>query len=1064
MIQLLYLLLFPVIISIPIISSLSTKDTSLMKMQEIIEPDFIKENGDFFLISTKDGYLHALNKDKKEIWKVYLEQELMSSLLTPRKIGENLTLYPINEQIYVYNDKSDKFISFNIFIKDLVKQHYITVNDFTLIGKTKTTVFIIDMDTGKIIQKIDDESNFSYKKGYYISKNRKTITVIRVDYILNCLGIGEEHKFWNASYSDIIIQKGNELLPDNVKVIPPNLNDIINEYKMNNINDNNGINRDNIITVYSYFNEDLPPIKIYDRSDSHIGGEMKHLSEYNNFKKLDYLDDNQMQILENLGNNNELLRLPNYSPNDYNNINIIHEDKDKNNSIFDKIMKKIKNNWYLYVIIIFLISVSIYYKRLYKKLIFKLLSDDNKIEQKKDDSEEKKEEKENTKEKKEEKEIEKEDKKNEEIIDENDSEDSMDSEDLKIKKIVYSYNETLKKKRKIKKNIINKEKEKSKSLHDNDTKGISKENNKNIEINNNNDNQEKNAISESKENSIKTKSNSSQNIEDKKDKCAANKESNGIWDDYEEYEVDDNNKENQKNTEEKNNEKNEEENDTKKSISSKKSKKISSNGIWDEDDDDDEEEEKEEKEEEKEDKEDKKEEESQKEIKSLSLKKSNSNNDDTSYDKKETAENSNSKTSKDLNDNKKEKDSMLDSLFEDFEKLGEGGFGVVLKAKHKIDNDIYAIKIIELPYNNKEREDIISEAKKMKAIKGEYIVNYSLSWYQDNLGSAEKFFEKEEDSNSDDEDNALSKSATFNIYKTVKKTLLNRHDKEKDDDIFGIKEVNEDENCDENNLDFNKKCRDCKSKKKCNNNSLELFDENKNQIYNNRSRYCFDFADDSKLLKNSKISIKYNKEISNKKEKKYLIIAMEYCDGLTLEKYINEHSNKSIERKKIYNYTKQILKCLKKLHKSCIIHRDIKPGNIFIKNDQIKIGDFGLATEFQKNAPLPTKDIKGYTPSYAAPEQTKYNKYKTYNEKVDIYAAGITLLEMCACFGTEMERYYALNDLRNKRIVSDKINNNYPEETKLIIMMTRENYNDRPSAEELLKCDVFVELGKIVNN
>ena len=69
-----------------------------------------------------------------------------------------------------------------------------------------------------------------------------------------------------------------------------------------------------------------------------------------------------------------------------------------------------------------------------------------------------------------------------------------------------------------------------------------------------------------------------------------------------------------------------------------------------------------------------------------------------------------------------------------------------------------------------------------------------------------------------------------------------------------------------------------KVKKKLNNNSLELFDENNNQIYNNRSRYCFYYTDDSKLLKNSKISIKYNKEISNKKEKKYLIIAMEYCD------------------------------------------------------------------------------------------------------------------------------------------------------------------------------------------
>ena len=29
-----------------------------------------------YLISTQDGYLHALNNDKKELWKVYLGQEL----------------------------------------------------------------------------------------------------------------------------------------------------------------------------------------------------------------------------------------------------------------------------------------------------------------------------------------------------------------------------------------------------------------------------------------------------------------------------------------------------------------------------------------------------------------------------------------------------------------------------------------------------------------------------------------------------------------------------------------------------------------------------------------------------------------------------------------------------------------------------------------------------------------------------------------------------------------------------------------------------------------------------
>ena len=110
----------------------------------------------------------------------------MSMPLSPRKIGKDFYLYPINERLYIYKD--GEFISFNLFIKDLVKRHFIIISDLTLIGKTKTTLFIIDVDTGEIIQKIDDENNFSFKKRYILSKDKNTITVSRVDYILNCFG------------------------------------------------------------------------------------------------------------------------------------------------------------------------------------------------------------------------------------------------------------------------------------------------------------------------------------------------------------------------------------------------------------------------------------------------------------------------------------------------------------------------------------------------------------------------------------------------------------------------------------------------------------------------------------------------------------------------------------------------------------------------------------------------------------------------------------------------------------------------------------------------------------
>ena len=98
----------------------------------------------------------------------------------------------------------------------------------------------------------------------------------------------------------------------------------------------------------------------------------------------------------------------------------------------------------------------------------------------------------------------------------------------------------------------------------------------------------------------------------------------------------------------------------------------------------------------------------------------------------------------------------------------------------------------------------------------------------------------------------------------------------------------------------------------------------------------------------------------------------------------------------------QILKSLVKIHSGGIIHRDIKPSNIFIKNNQLKIGDFGLATRNSNSSKLiKSKKIEG-TPLYLSPEQTNF---KVYNEKVDIYALGITLYEMCANFSTSMERY-----------------------------------------------------------
>jgi len=89
---------------------------------------------------------------------------------------------------------------------------------------------------------------------------------------------------------------------------------------------------------------------------------------------------------------------------------------------------------------------------------------------------------------------------------------------------------------------------------------------------------------------------------------------------------------------------------------------------------------------------------------------------------------------------------------------------------------------------------------------------------------------------------------------------------------------------------------------------------------------------------------------------------------------------------------------------------------------------------------------------YQSPEQIKE---LAYNEKVDIYAMGLILYEMCACFKTGMERRISIEKLRNEHKVEERINSKYPIESELILLMTRVKPSDRPAAQEILNSEKF---------
>ncbi|EDO46416.1 predicted protein [Nematostella vectensis] len=142
---------------------------------------------------------------------------------------------------------------------------------------------------------------------------------------------------------------------------------------------------------------------------------------------------------------------------------------------------------------------------------------------------------------------------------------------------------------------------------------------------------------------------------------------------------------------------------------------------------------------------------------------------------------------------------------------------------------------------------------------------------------------------------------------------------------------------------------------------------------------------------------------------------------------------------------RQIVEGVRYIHSQGLMHRDLKPRNIFLQSLtrrdeqttaplQVKIGDFGLARKDAVLYPdtssplaslieplshhnpflpgLSTKDAPTCgvgTCTYAAPEQLRNTDYAN---KADMYSLGIILFELYWPFGTEMERVTSIKNLR----------------------------------------------------
>jgi serine/threonine protein kinase len=122
----------------------------------------------------------------------------------------------------------------------------------------------------------------------------------------------------------------------------------------------------------------------------------------------------------------------------------------------------------------------------------------------------------------------------------------------------------------------------------------------------------------------------------------------------------------------------------------------------------------------------------------------------------------------------------------------------------------------------------------------------------------------------------------------------------------------------------------------------------------------------------------------------YLIL--EYVDGVAIDQYCDDHRLDVDGRIRLFL---DVLSAVAKAHANLIVHRDIKPPNVLVRNDgQVKLLDFGIAKLIaQEGDPAsPTMlTLEGggaMTPRFAAPEQVTGGAVTT---ATDVYALGVLL-------------------------------------------------------------------------
>ncbi|UMM18272.1 hypothetical protein L5515_014414 [Caenorhabditis briggsae] len=483
--------------------------------------------------------------------------------------------------------------------------------------------------------------------------------------------------------------------------------------------------------------------------------------------------------------------------------------------------------------------------------------------------------------------------------------------------------------------------------------------------------------------------------------------------------------------------------------------------------------------------------------------------------------------------------------------IGKGGFGDVVLVRNKMDSTDYAIKRIPLNAGSeKMNRKIAKEAKILAKFSHPNMVRYYNSWFEELIPIVEESFDESSFmgavpipgkekvvkrsrlksvklSESCEKDllgggdslippnlRTMSKEivkAEAKEWSATPKCSRTKSDKQRtpngglvhlsegsselnDADISDIdwdaeSEEDEEEEESSDDLDEEEEEESCDLETKQSEDD-SVFGRN-TTVDDEDSQIVFEGASEKKkeVSEKSPAMKELTVDIPPPRNPRILCIQMEYCDRQALRQYIDDTKTLYTDPTEVWRIFSEVLCGLNYMHDFKMIHRDIKPMNIFLtSNGGVKIGDFGLATfelmnsivkasapgaekSNSQEATFSPPGAKGHdiqqtrdigTQLYMAPELFVDAKAKSdqkttpYTSKIDIYSAGVVLFEMFyRPLAPGMERVSTLNNLRDHiKIPADFGKSLAPAMASLarktVEAMLQREPDLRPTAEDLL--------------